>query len=182
MTKYGYKLISALIGLALVLGLLTAPAVAQEFKEYVNEKLKFSTKFPDNWQSEAKKTKTGGTALVFSGSKGTDEYYTTINIQVVHRQPKNTLQTQAQGFAKQLAATPKYKILSLVEGDLSGQKAVRVVAIYQIPNGKEMFKQDQLIIERDKYFYWLGYTAPEKLFEKYKGIMEQAVSSFQFLP
>jgi len=182
MTRYAYRLIFALIGLSLVLGLLTAPAVAQDIKEYVNNEFKFSTKFPGNWQSEAKKTKTGGIALIFSGPQGTDEYYTTINLQVVHRQPKETLQAQAQGFAKQLATAPKYKILSLVEGDLSGQKAVRVVAIYQLPGGEEMFKQDQLIVERGKYFYWIGYTAPENLFEKYKGIMEQTVGSFQFLP
>jgi len=57
-----------------------------------------------------------------------------------------------------------------------------MVAIYQLPGEKEMYKQDQLIVERGKYFYWIGYTAPENLFEKYKGIMEQAVGSFQFLP
>ena len=100
MTRFGYRLISALIGLALILSLFTVPAVAQDFKKYVNNKFKFSTKFPGNWQSEAKKTKTGGTALVFSGPQGTDEYFTTINLQVVHRQPKDTLQAQAQGFEK----------------------------------------------------------------------------------
>jgi len=181
MARFGYRLISALIVLALLLGLFAVPALARDIKKYVNNEFKFSTNFPGNWLSEAKKTKTGGIALVFSGPQGTDEYYTTINLQVVHRQPKETLQSQAQGFAKQLATAPKYKIFSVVEGDLSGQKAVRMVAVYQLPGGEEMFKQDQLIVERGNYFYWIGYTAPENLFEKYKGIMEQAVGSFQFL-
>ena len=182
MTRFCYKLIPTFIGVTLVLGLFAIPAPAQDTKEYINNELKFSTKFPANWQSASKETKTDGTALIFSGPQGTDEYFTTINIQLIHRQPETTVKSQAQDFAKQLTTVPKYKILSVVEGDLSGQKAVRIVAIYQMPGGEEIFKQDQLIVERGKYFYWIGYTAPENLFEKYKGIMEQAIGSFQFLP
>jgi hypothetical protein len=173
--------IALLVFIMILAGVSVRSAWAQEFGEYTNNKFKFSTRLPRHWVSEIKNTpKTS--AIIFSGPKDTEEYYTTINLQVTTRQPKDTLKSQAQGFAKQLATAPKYKILSLDEGNLAGQPAVRIKAVYQGPGTKETFKQDQVIAEKGAYFYWIGYTAPEDLFEKYAKFMEQAIGSFKFLP
>lgn len=168
--------------LLMIMAVVSVPsAAAQEFGEYTNNTFKFSTRLPRHWVSEIKNTpKTS--AIIFSGPQNTEEYYTTINLQVITRQPEDTLQSQAQGFAKQLATAPRYKIISLEEGNLAGQPAVRIKALYQGPGTRELFKQDQVLAEKGAYFYWVGYTAPEDLFDKYSLFMDQALGSFKFLP
>ncbi len=179
------KMSGPVIWLAVLLMIMAVVSVpltaAQEFGEYTNNKFKFSTRLPRHWVSEIKNTpKTS--AIIFSGPQNTEEYYITINLQVINRQPEDTLQSQAQGFAQQLSTAPRYKIISLEEGNLAGQPAVRIKALYQGPGTKELFKQDQVLAEKGAYFYWIGYTAPEDLFDKYSMFMDQAIGSFKFLP
>ena len=37
-------------------------------------------------------------------------------------------------------------------------------------------------MERGPYFYYIGYTAPQRLFKKYKWALDQVIKTFKFLP
>jgi hypothetical protein len=154
------------------------PTQYKEFKDTGEHG--FSMMVPAHWQSESKKTQTGGTALLFSGAQGTEEYDTTINIQIIKRSAEDTLTDQAQHLADQWNTAPKYELIAYDDATLNDHPAVRLVATYQIPGGEDIMKQDQVIVKREKFFFWIGYTAPENLFEKYQEHFEKALGSFRF--
>ncbi len=171
----------AAVLLALLLWPLAAPAQAPQYKDYVNRQFGFGLKIPAHWQGKAQKTAGGGSALVFSGPRGGEEYFTTINVQIVKSKPGAKVQDQARDFAKQIATAPKYKIISVTEGNLAGAPAVRIECIYQHPTNKEIFRQDQVIALKGGFFYWLGFTAPKNLYAKYHPVMDRCLDSFAFL-
>lgn len=164
-----------------VLVLACVAVVTAATKKYVNSTYGFSTELPDTWVSLSQKTATG-TALVFSGPQGTDEFYTTVNLQVVIRKLSDTLDARADELEQQFATAPQFSRLSRTRFVLAGQPAIRLVVTYQQPGGTERFKQDQVIAERGDYYYMLGYTAPADLFDRAAPVMAQVISSFQFLP
>ena len=176
----------ALHTLALVaILILTVPALGaavqeRPYQSYVNEQFGFRLTVPGGWVGQGQKTNSGGKALIFSGPKGSEEYFTTINVQVVKVRHGATVQQQARKFAQQLATAPKHKITSVTEGKLAGAPAVRILCIYQHPGNKEIFQQDQVIALRGGFFYWLGFTAPKNLYSKYHPIMDRCLGSFDF--
>jgi hypothetical protein len=56
------------------------------------------------------------------------------------------------------------------------------VAEYQFPGSNEMFKQEQFIADRSPYFFWVAYTAPLALFDKYQAVMVKALDTLNFIP
>ena len=164
-----------------VVMLLVAAALEGAAQKYVNSTYGFSTEFPDGWVSQSQKTKTGS-ALVFSGPQGTDEYFTTINLQVVIRQPTDTLEGRANGLEQQFATAQDYARISREPFTLAGQPAIRLVVTYRQTGVKEAFKQEQVIAERGAYFYTIAYTAPVGLYERSAAVMKAVIAGFQFLP
>lgn len=175
-----YRSLAAAV-LAICLFAVAAPAQAPPFKDYVNHQFNFRMQLPAHWQGQGKNTASGGKALVFSGPAGGEEYFTTINVQVVKAGPGAKVQDQARDFAKQIATAPKYKIISVTEGDLAGAPAVRIQCVYQHPKNKEIFRQDQIIALKGNFFLWLGFTAPKNLYDKYHPLMDRCLASFAFL-
>ena len=168
-------------GVVLILHLLVQAVCGQEYVEYRNEKFKFGAKLPAHWMSEVNNTP-GKSARIFSGHQGTVEYYTTINFQVVIRKGDEGNTVREKELVGQWKTAPKFKMLARDEGTLAGQPALRLVVVYQMPGGKEMYGQEQYITHRGPYFFLIGYTAPGNLFDKYQPIMENAINSFRFLP
>jgi hypothetical protein len=37
-------------------------------------------------------------------------------------------------------------------------------------------------VERDEYYYWISYTAPKTVFDKYQYVLNHAVAAFRFTP
>ena len=181
MKRQPFKSLCVLI---VMLSILMIPTIAKsevQFVPYKNERFKFAAMVPKHWVSELKNTKTTS-ARIFSGPPRTEAYYTTINFQVVIRKPRETVENQAQDIEKQWAGARKYKLLAKDNGTLGGQPAIRLVAVYQGPGTNELFGQEQYITVNGNYFYWVGYTAPANLYDKYIPNMEKAISSFRFLP
>lgn len=166
-----------------LVALVALPAVGVQAaaKKYVNDTYGFSTEFPDNWVSQSQKT-AAGSALIFSGPEGTDEFFTTINLQVVIRKATDTLDERANGVEKQFATAPNFKRISRERFTLAGQPAIRLLVTYQQPGGKEMFKQEQVIAERGSFFYMIAYTAQTSLYDRAAAVMKTAIDKFQFRP
>jgi len=177
-TRRASVLIVVLMALAWSLGIFTAPAAAQKFGNFVNQKFKFATQLPNHWESNVKDN-----SLIFSGPKNTEERFVTINFQFINRQPRDTLEGQGKDLESQWAALQGYKLLEKGKGSISGQPALRLVAVYQPPQaGGEPYQQEQYVIERGAYFYYVGFTSPQRLFHKYKWAMDHAIKTFKFLP
>ena len=173
----GRALMVVLMAITWSLGLFTAPAPAQKFADFVNPKFKFATQLPSHWESYVKDN-----SLIFSGPKGTEEYHATINFQFINRKPQDSLETLGQDLERQWATPQDYKLLGRDNGRLSGQPALRLKAVYRPFKGGELFQQEQLLVERGPYYYCIGYTAPQRLFSKYKWALDQVLKTFKFLP
>ncbi|MEW5910940.1 MAG: DcrB-related protein [Thermodesulfobacteriota bacterium] len=139
----------------------------------------FSIQVPKHWLPPEKK---GTGTLVFSGPKGSEQYQTTINVQLVRSPAGSSLAKEVQEIEKQWGAAPQYRLLAKQTGTLAGQRGVRLLAQYQLPGTTQMFKQEQFIVDRSPYFFWLGYTAPLALFDKHQAVMVQAVNTLKFVP
>jgi hypothetical protein len=173
----------------MVLGCGVSVALAQQavpsvkYVPYRNAQFKFATEVPGHWQAEGKDSPTSS-ALVFSGPKGNEEYYTTINFQIVQRRPQGEdgIEVRARDIQRQWGTAAKYQLVSQEKLQLAGAPAVRMIAQYQGPGSSEMYKQEQFVCEKGQYFYLVSYTAPLDLYAKHYAAMERVIKTFQFLP
>jgi hypothetical protein len=173
----------------MVLGSGISVAVAQQgvppvkYVPYRNAEFKFATEVPGHWVAEGKASPTSS-ALVFSGPKGNEEYYTTINFQIVQRRPQGEdgIEVRARDIQRQWGTAAKYQLISQDKVPLAGAPSIRMIAQYQLPGSSEMYKQEQFVAERGQYFYLVSYTAPLDLYAKHYAKMERVIKMFQFLP
>jgi len=149
---------------------------ALKYSEYKNTKYNFKALLPSTWESEVK-----GSAIIFSGAKNTDQFSTTINFQVIPRTSKTSLEGQAQKIREQWANMKNFKLLSQETVNLTGKPAVHMLASFTVASVNKIYNQEQVIIEHTNHHYFIAYTAPEALFNKYRYIMNKTVESFQFL-
>jgi len=154
-----------------------------KYVPYTNAQFKFATEVPGHWQAEAKNSPTSS-ALVFSGLKGSDEYYTTINFQIVQRRTEGPdgVDVRAGDIQRQWGTAAKYQLISQAKSQFAGAPAMRMVAQYQAPGASELYKQEQIVAEKGQYFYLVSYTAPLELYDKHYASMERVIQTFQFLP
>jgi len=147
-----------------------------EYFSYVNEDLGFSVDIPRNWESEV-----NGQALVFSGRHGTDQWRTTINCQVIETGNLGSSSFIAD-LKSQWQTYNAYQLISEQSGTLDSQKAIRLLVKYRLKNTDELIRQEQIVVLHPKFFYLIGYTAPDDLFDRYYGPMSRALDSFHIFP
>ena len=145
-----------------------------EYAPYENKKFGFVTELPARWESKVKND-----AHVFSGRKGTEQYNTTVNFQIITKLADRSIKDQADEILSQWMAMDEFKLDQTNKGDMNGHEAMYMVASFSLPNG-ETFQQMQAIIQRDPYYYMIGYTAPKKLFTKYYFVVIHLLEKFQF--
>lgn len=140
---------------------------------YRNPKFGFLTELPAHWESKVKNN-----AHVFSGPQGSEDFQTTINFQFIPRQGQS-----ARALAEELVAQWRkmegFELLDHKRGECFGQPCQLLVARYKLPAG-ELFQQQQLVIERDPYFYLIAFTAPPELFAKYSFVMNHLMETYKF--
>lgn len=178
MMRVNRLLRGALAALLILLGLVAAPALAVDFVNYSDEALGFTCQVPANWPPPRSKPPA---TLIFAGPQGTEQYYTTINAQLVHN-PASNLAAQAQEFLGQIGTNPQYRLLARQTGTLAGKRGVRMLVEYQLPGSGQVFRQEQFVADRAPYYFWLAYTAPVDLFDKHQALMARAVASLSYLP
>lgn len=169
---------------AALLGSAPAPAASStaiEYREVINEQFGFATYLPGHWVGQVKKDQSV-TAIIVSGPQGSEDSQTTINFQFIPRSGQDTLAGQVADLEKQFGQAEKYKLISKEKGKLAGQPAYRLVVAYRLAGEKTAYGQEQYVTVKGKYFYWIGYTAPIELFDKYRDVINQAISRFRFLP
>jgi len=145
-----------------------------KYDKYVNKKFGFITELPAHWESQV-----NDNTHIFCGVKGSEEYDTTVNFQIINKKPGSTLKSEANDMLSQWKTMGGFKLDKTDQGDLNGNQAFYMVASYELPSGQE-FQQMQAIIDREPYYYMIGYTAPKKLFLKYYFVMIHLLGTFQF--
>jgi len=144
------------------------------YEKYVNRKFGFVAELPAHWESALKNN-----SLIFCGAKGTEEHDTTVNFQIINKKPGSTVRSEADDLLAQWKTLEVFNLDKMDQGDLNGHQASYMVASYELPGG-QAFQQMQAVIERDPYYYMIGYTAPKALFMKYYFVMIHLIGTFQF--
>lgn len=152
----------------------TAGPPGMKYDKYVNKKFGFVAELPAHWESQVKDN-----AHIFCGAKGTEEYDTTINFQIINKKPGSTIQGEADEIISQWKAMSEFKLDQSNTGDMNGNTATYLVASFETPGGRA-YRQMQTIIEREPYYYMIAYTAPKNLFMKYYFVMIHLVGTFRF--
>ena len=152
----------------------TAGPPKMKYDIYANKKFGFATELPAHWDSEVKDN-----AQVFSGRKDTEQYNTTVNFQFIIKKEGRNIRNQADEILAQWKTMKGFELDKIKQGDMDGHDALYMVASYTLPNG-EAFQQMQVIIQRDPYYYMIGYTAPKDLFMKYYFVVVHLLEKFKF--
>ena len=119
--------------------------------------------------------------LVFAGPRGTEQWKTTINFQVVEPGGLD-MEGFVADFKSQWQALEQYRLLGEETITLADLPATRLLVQYRVPQVSWKIRQEQVIIRHPRYFYTLAFTAPVELFDTYRGIMDRAVRSVKFSP
>lgn len=167
-------------GTTLLSGLGSLAMAGQEFVEYTNLDLKFSTQIPRHWKRSI--TQKGDMNwLIFNGPRDTGEYETNLRFRVVGGQSNDTLESQANALERIWGLEPGYLRLSRETGKLSGQLAVRLVVTLQERDNKRAWKLEYFIAQKGPNFYIIGYEAPQEIFDKGRSVINKAVATFRFI-
>jgi hypothetical protein len=141
-----------------------------------NPKLGYRVELPAHWISEVRDN-----AQVFSGPKGSADYDVTVNIQVIRKAPGGSLQTQADEIKRQWGRMKEYALHGERKTELGGRPTVFLMAVFR-PPGQEVYEQAQAIVDRDPYYYWIGYTSPRPLFDEHLWALNHALDTFELTP
>jgi hypothetical protein len=134
----------------------------------------FVIELPDTWIATVK----NGTPL-FYGPDGTDQSDVAVNLQFIQRTAGSSLDQQGNSYLEQLKAAGSTGSTNR-KGMFHGFPAVYLFASFPV-NGAGC-QQVQIIVERDEYYYWISYTAPKTVFDKYQYVLNHAVATFRFTP
>lgn len=147
---------------------------------YRNQPLGFSLPLPRQWTGEVKKG-ADYQALIFSGPKGTEAWRTTLNIQIVTKKSGMSLAGQADSLIAQWQRAARFKLLGRQTGRMSGRPGLRLEVTYADPGGSgTVYHQEQYIVDRGEDFFYLAYTAPQRLYKAYRPRLTEALAGLKF--
>lgn len=141
-----------------------------------NPKFGYRVELPAHWVSEVRDG-----AQVFSGPKGEADHDVTLNVQIIRKTPGGSLQAQADDIKHQWARMKDYALHGERETDLRGRPTAFLMAVFR-PQGQAVYEQAQVIVDRDPYYYWIGYTTPQPLFDGHLWVLSHALDTFEFTP
>ncbi len=121
---------------------------------------------------------TRGGAFVLSGPVGAADSNVTLAVQVSPRTRTTTLEGQVAEAKRQWAGLPGYELRAQRTTRLRGLPAASLRAAYEV-KARGRFMQQQWIVARDPDYYWIGYTAPERLFDAYAGVLDHALETLE---
>ncbi|MFZ2639421.1 MAG: zinc ribbon domain-containing protein [Verrucomicrobiia bacterium] len=155
-----------------------AAAGAVRYDRYANPKFGFVTELPAHWESEVKDN-----SHLFSGPKGAEDYRVTINFQFITMTSANSLPQQRRTVIDQWRRMQDYRLVEDETHNFQNQYlTVYLHATYKLPDKDTLWEQTQIIVERQPYYYCIGYTAPQALFEKYYPHMKHLIQTLRFTP
>jgi eukaryotic-like serine/threonine-protein kinase len=167
-----------ILGLAVCLCGVPRGFAAVKYKQYTDEKQKFSIKYPDGYT-----VKTVGSAVVFSAplSGKRDTFAESFNIVVVGvADYPGTMQSFYQRSKKSLQETmPQLRIIDEGMETISGRPAFRLN--YTSLQNDTVFEFMQSMVGYYGLVYVLTYTAMPESYEDYLPVINEMIESFSFI-
>lgn len=174
------------VGIALLTAVLWFPPAltadrAQEYTRFRELQFGFSYEVPSNWNI----TLTPKKDYMVEGPKGTDAYEISVVIQIVKKSenPGSSAGAQLESSGKLLLTAPEAAIKQKGTLTVAGREVPCFVASYKASTSQgssAVFSHLQLVIDQGDYYYWVSYSAPVPVYEKYRLVAEHFLNSFQF--
>ena len=144
------------------------------FRPFTDPAARLGFEVPTHWTSQKR-----GTSTIFSGPRKSEEFRTTITLQIMAPPTpagdQSSLDACASQLLRQVQTSPSGQVGSDDTVTLAGLTARRIRASFAIDG--QAFCMDQLVVVRPPHACWLGFTAPKELFEEYHRHFERAVST-----
>lgn len=155
-----------------------AAAGAVKYDRYANPKFGFVTELPAHWESEVRNN-----THLFSGPKGSEDYNVTVNFQFIAMTAPGQVAQQKQSAVEQWQKLEGFRLIEDNIYKLQDQYPAGFLhACYKMPGNDTLWEQIQVIIERQPYYYFIGYTSPQPLFEKYYPHLKHLIQTLRFTP
>jgi hypothetical protein len=157
------------------------PTVAQEYTRFREVQFGFSFEVPATWNISLTPKKD----YLVEGPKGTDAFEISIVIQIVRKSdnPGSSADAQLESSGKTLMTVPGTAIKQRGTLTVAGREVPSFVAAYQAKTSQGTaadFGHLQLVIDQGDYFYWVSYSGPAPVYDKYKPVAQRLLESFQF--
>ncbi len=177
--------------LVIGLALLTASALwfplvleagrTQEYTRFRELQFDFSFEVPSDWNI----TLTPKKDYMVEGPKGSDAFEIPIVIQIVKKSenPGSSAGAQLESSRKLLMAAPEVAIKQQGTLTVAGKEVPCFIAAYKASTSQgsaAVFSHLQVVIDQGDYYYWVSYSAPVPVYEKYRLVAEHFLNSFQF--
>jgi len=145
----------------------------EQYLTYTGVNYKFD--YPNDWIFSS-----DNNVITISGPESTEEFYVTINLQVLSNAEYSSKEDVAGGIVSQIMdydsnAVVSNNIMTSLGGEVAGQFDVS----YNLEGQAQ--KARYVVAEHNNDFYTLSFQAPRDIFDKYVGLFEHARNSFKFL-
>jgi hypothetical protein len=106
-------------------------------------------------------------------------------IQIVKKSenPGSSANAQLESSGKTLLTVPGAAIKQRGTVTVAGREVPSFIAVYQAKTSQGTaadFGHLQLVIDQGDYYYWVSYSGPSPVYDKYKPVAQHLLESFQF--
>ncbi|MEK6631357.1 MAG: hypothetical protein AABY89_11545, partial [Acidobacteriota bacterium] len=154
---------------------------AQEYTRFRELQFGFSFEVPSNWNI----TLTPKKDYMVEGPKGSDAFEISVVIQIVQKSqnPGSSASAQLESARKLLMAAPEAVIKPQGTITVAAREVPCFVAVYKASTSQgsaAVFSHLQVVIDQGDYYYWVSYSGPGPVYDKYRPVAQHLLNSFQF--
>ena len=151
------------------------------YKQFREVQFGFSFEIPDDWDIKLTPKKD----YLIEGPKGSDAYEIAIIIQIIQKSknPGSSDKLQLASSQKMILTVPEAQIKKQGLISVANKPVPYFVAAYktQTSQGKlSLFGHLQVVIDHGDYYYWVSFSGPASIYEKYQSVVEHLLDSFVF--
>lgn len=153
----------------------------QNYKRFQEIQYGFSFEIPGQWTIKLTPKKD----YLIEGPKGSDAFEIALIIQIIQKSqnPGSSAQLQLEASQRQIMSVPGAKILRQDRISSANQQAPYFAASYKTKTSQgnlSLFGHLQVVLDYGDYYYWVSYSGPAPIYEKYRSVMEHLLQTFSF--
>ncbi len=151
------------------------------YKQFKEVQYGFSFQVPDDWNIKLTPKKD----YLIEGPKGSDAFEIAIIIQIIlkSKNPNSSDKLQLEAAQKMILTVPEANIKKQGTVSVAGKQVPYFVATYKTntSQGKpSLFRHLQVVIDQGDYYYWVSFSGPSSIYEKYQPVAEHLLNTFTF--
>lgn len=158
------------------------PAANQpNYKQFREVQYGFSFQVPDDWNIKLTPNKD----YLIEGPKGSDAFEIAIIIQIIlkSKNPGSSDKLQLAASQKMILTVPEAVIKKQGSISVAKKQAPYFVAAYKTKTSQgkpALFGHLQVVIDQGDYYYWVSFSGPAPIYEKYQPVVEHLLNTFTF--